>query len=93
LSRLFGCDEWRPIVEARRERLIGGEQARAAFVNLMRWRLVQKLGYERTHVLEFENSGNTPIHHMVFTSDHERCERRQPMLSKAPAGANGGTGA
>ncbi len=88
LTGLFGCDDWRPIVDARRKRLIGGDQAREAFVNFMRWRLAHDLGYQRTHVLEFKNSRGTPLYHMVFASDHEAGDRIMASLYATAAKRN-----
>jgi three-Cys-motif partner protein len=80
LAALFGCWDWQPIVDARRASLIGGAQAREAFVNLMRWRIVEALGYQRTHVLEFKNATGTPLYHMVFATDHEAGDRIMASL-------------
>ena len=88
LSALFGCDDWEPIVDARRRGLIGGDQAREAFVNLMRWRLVHELGYGRTHVLEFKNTRGAPIYHMVFATDHDAGDRIMTSLYATAAKRN-----
>jgi three-Cys-motif partner protein len=88
LTALFGCDDWQPIVGARRKGLIGGDQAREAFVNVMRWRLAHDLGYQRTHVLEFKNSRGTPLYHMVFASDHDAGDRIMASLYAAAANRN-----
>jgi len=88
LTRLFGCDDWRPIVDARRSHRIGGDQAREAFVNVMRWRLAHDLRYQRTHVLEFKNSGGTPIYHMVFATDNGAGDRIMAQLYDSAANRN-----
>ena len=88
LARLFGCWNWEPIVQARREGAIGGDQAREAFVNLMRWRLAHDLGYQRTHVLEFKNTHGVPIYHMVFASDHNAGDRIMANLYATAAKRN-----
>jgi three-Cys-motif partner protein len=88
LTELFGSDEWQPIVDARRRRLIGGDQAREAFVNIMRWRLAHDLGYERTHVLEFKNSRGTPLYHMVFATDNAAGDRIMANLYGTAAKRN-----
>ena len=88
LTALFGCDDWQPIVDARRNRLIGGDQAREAFVNVMRWRLAHDLGYQRTHLLEFKNSRGTPLYHMVFASDHDVGDRIMASLYETAANRN-----
>lgn len=88
LTNLFGCEEWRPIVDARRGRRIGGDQAREAFVNLMRWRLAEDLAYARTHVLEFKNSRGTSLYHMVFATDHSAGDRIMASLYATAANRN-----
>lgn len=88
LTALFGCADWQQIVEARRADRISGGQAREAFVNLMRWRLVHELGYKRTHVLEFRNSSGTSLYHMVFVTDHEAGDRIMASLYATAAKRN-----
>lgn len=88
LTGLFGCNDWEPIVEARRQHRIGGDQAREAFVNVMRWRLVNDLGYQRTHILEFRNSRGGPLYHMVFATDHEAGDRIMANLYATAANRN-----
>ena len=90
LTRLFGCDDGQPNVDARRNRLIGGDQAREAFVNVMRCRLAHDLGYQRTHVLEFKNSRGPPLYHMVFASDHDAGDRIMASLYASAANRNRG---
>lgn len=70
LTKLFGCSDWSPIVRGRRDELIEPKDAREAFANLMRWRLVHELGYAHTHILEFFNSKGAPVYHMVFATDN-----------------------
>lgn len=89
LSALFGCEDWRPIVDGRRAGAFGGDQAREAFVNLMRWRLANDLDYKSTHVLEFKNSTGTPIYHMVFATDNDAGDR---ISAEVVTGARGATG-
>lgn len=88
LTGLFGSSDWELIVEARRATRIGGEQAREAFLNLMRWRLVHDLGYRSTHVLEFKNAGGVPIYHMVFCTDNDAGDRIMAHLYGAAATRN-----
>jgi three-Cys-motif partner protein len=69
-TRLFGSDQWRAVFEARRKNSIDGGQARAAYLNLMRWRLEKVLGYAQTHPLEIRNLQGGPIYDMIFATDH-----------------------
>jgi three-Cys-motif partner protein len=70
-SRLFGCDDWKDIHQARRDREISGEEFRDELVNLMRWRLERKLHYRVTHALELKNTRGVPVYSMVFATDNE----------------------
>lgn len=70
-TRLFGSDSWRPIYEARSAKKIDGATAREAYVNLMRWRLEQDLGYGWTHPLEIKNLKGIPIYHMILATDNQ----------------------
>lgn len=69
-TRLFGTDLWRPIYDARRSGEIPAAEARDRYVNLMRWRLENDLGYQRTHPLEIKNLKGNPIYHMILATDN-----------------------
>jgi three-Cys-motif partner protein len=69
-TRLFGSDQWQAVFEARRKNSIDGGQARAGYLNLMRWRLEKVLGYAQTHPLEIRNLQGGPIYDMIFATDH-----------------------
>jgi three-Cys-motif partner protein len=51
-TRLFGTDAWDPIYQRRVREELTGAEAREEYVNLLRWRLEQDLGYRWTHPLE-----------------------------------------
>lgn len=70
-TRLFGTEAWRTIYDARRGGDIEGSEARNRFVNLMRWRLEEDLGYEWTHPLEIKNLKGNPIYHMILATDNQ----------------------
>jgi three-Cys-motif partner protein len=70
-TRLFGSEEWRPIYEARVRGDINAERAREEYVNLMRWRLENELGYRYTHAFEIKNTQGVPIYHMIFATDND----------------------
>ena len=70
-TRLFGTDSWRTILEARREGKLDGAEAREHYVNLMRWRLENDLGYRWTHPLEIKNLRGVPIYHMILATDNQ----------------------
>ncbi len=67
---LFGTDGWRAIYASRRAGTTDGATARERYVNLMRWRLEQDLGYEWTHPLEIKNLKGNPIYHMILATDN-----------------------
>ena len=56
------------IYNARREAAISGSEARELYLNLMRWRLENELGYKWTHPLELKNLGGTSIYYMIFAT-------------------------
>lgn len=70
-TRLFGSDQWQAIFQARKAGRLDGAGARAAYRNLMRWRLEKVLGYQQTHPLEIRNLQGGPIYDMVFATDHQ----------------------
>lgn len=70
-TALFGTDAWRWIYDQRTEGKLSPQDARDEYVNLMRWRLTEDLGYRRTHALELMNTGGGTIYHMVFATDND----------------------
>lgn len=69
LTRLYGCDDWIAIHQRRRKGEFTADQARAEYVNLLRWRLEKNLGYKRTHALQLGNVSDVPMYSMVFATD------------------------
>ncbi len=70
LDEVFGTDEWRHFVEARRRGLLTGADVRDEFSNLMRWRLQTVLGYHETHAFTMKNTSGHELYDMIFASDH-----------------------
>jgi three-Cys-motif partner protein len=70
-NRLFGTSAWRAIYELRAAGAISAEQARAEYVNLMRWRLERDLGYRWSHPFEIKNTIGGTLYHMIFSTDHD----------------------
>jgi three-Cys-motif partner protein len=70
-TRLLGDESWRAIYAARVREEIDGATAREEYVNLMRYRLEQDLGYRWTHSLEIKNEHGNPLYHMIFATDNE----------------------
>jgi three-Cys-motif partner protein len=70
-NRLFGTGQWRCIYEARVRERITPASARQEYVNLMRWRLQEVLGYRYTHALEMKLPEGQPLYNMVFASDND----------------------
>ena len=84
ITLMYGTDDWRRIYEARLRGELDAAEARAQYVNLMRWRLESVLGYQWTHQFEVRNQNGVPIYHMVFATDHEAGTRIMSALySKA----------
>ncbi|MEX2551802.1 MAG: three-Cys-motif partner protein TcmP [Actinomycetota bacterium] len=71
LTAMYGSGDWRLIYNARVDEDIDPAEAREEYVNLMRWRLQETLGYRWTHPLEFRTESGRPIYHMIFATDHE----------------------
>ncbi len=71
LDHMYGTEQWRRIYEARVRGDLQPGDARDEYVNLMRWRLENVLGYQWTHPLEIFNERGHSIYHMVFATDHE----------------------
>lgn len=71
----FGDGSWRPIYDQRRAEAITGQQARAEYINLYRWKLETGLGYAHTFALEIRNDRGVPIYAMVFATDNEAGKR------------------
>jgi hypothetical protein len=93
---MFGTDGWRATYESRRAGEIDGATARAGYVNLMRWRLEQGLGYEWTHPLEIKNLKGNAIYHMILATDnpagtnimgdlYTEAVRRIPRMRRRPS--------
>lgn len=84
-TRLFGDESWRPIYELRLADRLTGAEAREEYVNLMRWRLHQALGYRWTHPLELKTTGGIPLYHMIFATDNEAGTRIMEHIYAAAA--------
>ena len=69
LDRLYGTREWIAIHQLRRADELSPDEMRAEFVNLLRWRLEQTLGYSTTHALQLVNTAGHPIYTMVLATD------------------------
>ena len=69
LTRYFGTDEWIANYQRRQSGEFSPARARDEFVNLLRWRLENVLGYQWTHDLKLTNVSNHPVYTMVFATD------------------------
>lgn len=69
ISRMFGTDQWLSIYEAHLDGRIDPRAARAEYVNLIRWRIVNVLGYKWAHTFDVRNT-KRPIYSMIFATDH-----------------------
>lgn len=75
IDALFGIGDWRVIYKARLAGRLTPSDAREEYLNLMRWRLEQELGYRWTHPLEVRNERGHIIYYMIFATDHEAGDR------------------
>ncbi|MEY2435804.1 MAG: hypothetical protein QOF97_640 [Acidimicrobiaceae bacterium] len=71
LTQMYGTEQWTAIYRARVAGDLTPAEAREEYVNLMRWRLQEVLGYQWTHPLEIFNERGHSIYHMIFATDHE----------------------
>ena len=71
IDSLFGTDDWQHINGARRAGKIEPGEARGQYLNLMRWRIENELGYRWTHPLSVRNVAGNEIYFMIFATDHE----------------------
>lgn len=71
ITLMYGTPEWHAILAAKLDGEISATDAREEYVNLMRWRLEQNLGYSWTHSLLVNNESNRPIYYMVFATDSD----------------------
>lgn len=71
LTEMYGTDRWKAIYAARVAGQLTPGDARDEYVNLMRWRMENVLGYKWTHPLEVFNEQGSSIYHMVFATDHD----------------------
>ena len=84
ITDLFGSDQWRPILQARRAGFLNPSRARDELTNLMRWRLERALGYQFTHALRLTNVTGTPLYDMIFATDHAAGDKiMRSVYSKA----------
>lgn len=70
-TSLLGTEAWRAIYDQRVEGKLSAHDAKDEYVNLMRWRLSEDLGYQRTHALELTNTREGTLYHMVFATDND----------------------
>jgi len=70
LSTVFGSDRWRSIDGRRKSGELDAAQARAEYVNLIRWQLETDLGYKWTHALGLSNVSGHPVYTMIFATDN-----------------------
>lgn len=71
ITAMYGSQEWRAIYDARVARELTPSDARDEYLNLMRWRLENRLGYRQSHFLEIRNEQGNIMYHMIFATDSE----------------------
>jgi three-Cys-motif partner protein len=80
ISDLFGSTDWEFIYDARVKGDLSAAEARSEYVNLMRWRLENELGYQWTHSFEVRNEAGQPLHYLIFATDNEAGNRIMQTL-------------
>lgn len=70
LDAMFGTRDWRIIYDRRLKDQITPDQTRFEYINLMRWRLENDLGYATTIPLKVYNHHARVIYTMIFVTDH-----------------------
>ena len=70
IDRMFGTLDWRMILAAREDGVLTPAQTRDDLVNLMRWRLVNILGYHWCVPLTVVNTRGRQIFDLLFATDH-----------------------
>lgn len=71
IDKMFGTSEWNRIYEARLRGHIEPGRARDEYLNLMRWRIENKLGYRRAHFIEVRNENGSIIYYLIFATDNK----------------------
>ncbi|WP_378739056.1 three-Cys-motif partner protein TcmP [Nocardia brasiliensis] len=71
VTRFYGTRNWLNIQDAREAREITGAEYREEMVNLIRYRLMNHLGYRHTERIPMRMTNGTTIYDMVFASDHD----------------------
>lgn len=69
ITGMFGTRAWSAIYDARLSKHLTPGDAREEYLNLMRWRLENELGYEWTHPFEVKSLRGHPLYHLVFATD------------------------
>ena len=85
-TALFGTDAWRAIYARRVDGKLSAKDAKEEYVNLMRWRLSEDLGYNRTHPLELKNTRGGTIYHMLFATDNDAGDKIMAEIYAKTAG-------
>lgn len=85
ITAMYGIDQWELIYRDRLADRIDGAQARAEYVNLMRWRLEQALEYKATHAIDIPNEHGAPIYTMIFATDNDAGDRIMSSLYRKAA--------
>lgn len=85
ITAMYGTDEWHAILEAKLDGALTATEARAEYLNLMRFRLERLLRYAWTHALLVTNEANRPLYYMVFATDNDAGKRIMRSLYEKAA--------
>lgn len=91
VDAMYGTTQWRAAHQARHFKLLTAAALRTELVNLMRWRLEEDLGYDKTHTFDMKNTTGSPLYTMIFATDNQagddimsaiyaKAAQRQPVM-------------
>jgi three-Cys-motif partner protein len=86
IDAMYGCSDWVVPYEDRLTGLLTPAQLRSEWVNLMRWRLENVLGYGTTHAFQMRNTQGLPIYQMLFATDNDTGNKIMSSIYKKAAG-------
>jgi three-Cys-motif partner protein len=71
IDAMYGCGDWSEPYLDKQAGLLTPAHLRSEWVNLMRWRLENVLGYGTTHAFQMRNTRGIPIYQMLFATDND----------------------
>lgn len=85
INAMYGCQDWSDAYQDKQAGLLTPAQLRSEWVNLMRWRLENTLGYATTHAFQMRNTKGLPLYQMLFATDNETGNKIMSSVYKKAA--------